>query len=93
MFRTRISWIGFALVSLLAALFSVGLLFHGFSPAAINVQMDRDSALTRAREIAEWKVAESRSWREFCVKESIHPTGRFATSKKGRARNTDSLCS
>src|SRR6185436_6506749 len=53
MFRTRIFWIGFAVVSLLATLFSVRYFSTAFPLLSINVRMDRDAALIAARKLAQ----------------------------------------
>src|SRR5436190_15694650 len=53
MFRTRIFWIGFVLVSLLATLFSVRYFSTAFPLLSIDVRMDRDAALAAARDLAQ----------------------------------------
>jgi hypothetical protein len=53
MFRTRIFWIGFALASLLATFFSVRYFSTAFPLLSIDIRMDRDAALTAARDLAQ----------------------------------------
>ena len=53
MFRKRVFWILFSLVSLLAIAFTVRNFSAGFPLVSVDVRMDRDGALNQARSLAE----------------------------------------
>jgi len=53
MFRTRVFWIVFGLASLLAIVFSFRYFSTAFPLLSIDVRMDRDAALTAARDLAQ----------------------------------------